>query len=181
MTDSGLPELPPDLAKAIDKEPDDASTQLSAHRTQLSEHRTALSEHRTGLSDHRTDLSEHRTALSDTRSHLANERTHLAYLRTALSLMSFGITINRFSIYLQQGGETAKLNQSVFALRDAANVGLGMVIVGSLLLLWALLRYRRVHTQIVEENFEPSSTSVTVLTVTIIALGAVSAVWLMLT
>lgn len=173
MTDSGLPELPPGLARAVDKEPTNTSTRLSAHRTQLSEHRT-------GMSEHRTDLSEHRTALSDARSHLANERTHLAYLRTAISLMGFGITINRFSIYLQQEDGADKLNQSVFALRDAANVGLGMVILGSLLLLWALLRYRRVHKQIVEERFEPSSTSVTVLTVAIIALGTVSAVWLML-
>lgn len=127
-----------------------------------------------------TQLAEQRTALADARSHLAKERTHLAYLRTALSLMSFGITINRFSIFLQQRGDTEKLNQAAFPLRDAANVGLGMVLVGIVLLLWALVRYRRVHLQIVEARFEPSSTSVTVLTIAIIALGAVSAVWLLL-
>ncbi|MDM0026249.1 YidH family protein [Variovorax saccharolyticus] len=160
MTGPRLPDLPPDLAQEVAKEPTNTATQLSAFRTQM---------------------SEHRTALSDVRSHLANERTHLAYLRTALSLMSFGITINRFSIYLQQSGSAEKLNQESFALRDAATVGLGMVIVGVVLLLWALLRYRRVHHEIVEERFEPSSMSVTLLTLAILVMGSVSAVWLMLT
>jgi len=160
MTAPQLPELPPDLAHAVDADPDTASTQLATHRTRL---------------------SEHRTALSDVRSHLANERTHLAYLRTSLSLMTFGITINRFSIYLQQSGDADKLSRVSFPLRNTANVGLGMVIVGIILLLWALLRYRGVHVQIIEERFDPSSTSVSVLTLAIIALGAVSAVWLMVT
>ncbi|MDM0065114.1 DUF202 domain-containing protein [Variovorax sp. J31P207] len=160
MTTPHLPDLPPDLAQKVGKEPTNTATELSGFRTQM---------------------AEHRTALSDARSHLANERTHLAYLRTALSLMSFGITINRFSIYLQQSGSAEKLNQDSFPLRDAATVGLGMVIVGVVVLLWALLRYRRVHREIVEERFEPSSLSVTLLTLAIIVMGAVSAVWLLLT
>lgn len=127
-----------------------------------------------------TELAEHRTALADARSHLANERTHLAYLRTSLSLMSFGITINRFSILLQKGGDTTKLDQASFPLRDAANVGLGMVIAGVALLVWALLRYRRVHAQLVAQRFEPSTPSVTVVAIAVIALGAVSGIWLML-
>ena len=118
---------------------------------------------------------------SDIGSHLANERTHLAYLRTALSLMSFGITINRFSIYLQQSGDAQKLNHDAFPLRSTANVGLGMLVVGIALLLWSLMRYRRVHVEIIEQRFAPSSTSVTLLTLAIVLLGAVSAVWLMVT
>ena len=125
-----------------------------------------------------TRLAEHRTSLADARSHLANERTHLAYLRTALSLMSFGITINRFSIFLQKDSGGV-IDQASFPLRDAENVGLGMVVVGIALLIWALVRYRRVHREIVEARFAPSSTSVTLLTLAIIALGAVSAVWLL--
>ncbi|SEA39018.1 YidH family protein [Variovorax sp. YR216] len=155
MTEPQLPDLPPDPAKAVG-----ASPQTSSGRSS-------------------TQLAEHRTALSDARSHLANERTHLAYLRTSLSLMSFGITINRFSIYLQQRGEADKLGHASFPFRDTANVGLGMVVLGIALLLWALLRYRRVHAQIVEERFEPSSLSVSLLTIAIIVLGAASAVWLM--
>ncbi|MET0544595.1 MAG: DUF202 domain-containing protein [Variovorax sp.] len=127
------------------------------------------------------EMAEHRTALADARSHLANERTHLAYLRTALSMMSFGITINRFAIYLLQGkGAEKLLEHQHFPLRDAANVGLGMVIVGMVLLLWSLRRYRRTYRQIVEQRFEPSTTSVSLLTLAVVAMGAVSAIWLLL-
>ncbi|MEJ8845380.1 YidH family protein [Variovorax rhizosphaerae] len=128
-----------------------------------------------------TEMAEHRTALADARSHLANERTHLAYLRTALSMMSFGITINRFAIYLLQGQNAEKLLEHPhFAMRDVATVGLGMVIVGMVLLLWSLLRYRKTYKQIVEQRFEPSSTSVSLLTLAVVAMGAVSAIWLLL-
>jgi len=128
-----------------------------------------------------TDMAEHRTALAIARSHLANERTHLAYLRTALSLMSFGITINRFSIYLQQGADAKLMADQRFLLRDAANVGLGMVIVGMVLLLWSLMRYRKTYRQIVEQRFVPGSMSVSVLTLAVVAMGAISAIWLLLT
>ncbi|MEJ8857134.1 DUF202 domain-containing protein [Variovorax robiniae] len=127
------------------------------------------------------EMAAHRTALADARSHLANERTHLAYLRTALSMMSFGITINRFAIYLLQGKDAEKLlEHENFPMRDAANVGLGMVIIGMVLLLWSLLRYRKTYKQIVEQRFEPSSTSVSLLTLAVVAMGAVSAIWLLL-
>ena len=127
-----------------------------------------------------TELAIQRTELADVRSHLANERTYLAYLRTALALMSFGVTINRFSLFLQQRGDEARLQQTHFLLRDTANMGIGMVALGVLLLVWALVHYRKVHRQILESNFEPSSTSTTVLAVGVIALGAVSVVWLIL-
>lgn len=125
-----------------------------------------------------TQLSQHRTSLSDVRSHLANERTHLAYLRTAVSLMSFGITLNRFSIYLEQSGSHEHIQSTRFLLRDAANVGWGLVVLGTALLIWALLRYRRVYRQIVEVRFQPDSLSVTLLTLAVVLLGAISAAWL---
>ncbi|HEY8429406.1 MAG TPA: DUF202 domain-containing protein [Sandaracinaceae bacterium] len=129
----------------------------------------------TGLTDASTRLSEHRTALSDLRSHLSNERTHLAYLRTSISLMGFGITLNRFSLYLRQQGEA----RGGGFLRDSENVGLGMVVLGVLLLGWALLRYLRVERQIREAGFVPNTTAVSILTAAVIALGAISALWLL--
>jgi putative membrane protein len=128
-------------------------------------------------SDSSTRLAEHRTGLADLRSHLANERTHLAYLRTSISLMGFGITLNRFSIYLQQQSQLEPGAGPL--LRDSASVGLGMVVLGVVLLGWALFRYRRVERQIRESGFTPSTAAVSVLTAAVIALGAVSALWLL--
>jgi len=156
--------LPEDLVKSIEgKDSGTASTLLSTHRTQLSEHRT--------------DLSEHRTGLSDLRSHLANERTHLAYLRTAISLVGFGITLNRFSIYLRQNHALAA-DQTGPLLRDAQNAGSGMVVLGLVLILWALYRYWRVNQDIKRAQFVPRDKAVMAFTFLLILLGVTTALWL---
>lgn len=158
-------------------------TGLSEHRTHASEHRTVLSEHRTDLSTDRTELSEHRTALSDSRSLLANERTHLGYLRTAVALMSFGITLNRFVLFLVQDRDAGGMTSAQIAQRveSTEHVGVGMVVVGIVLLIWSLLRYRHVNRHILTARLKPSRISVIVLTVAIILTGAATTVYLMMT
>ena len=158
--------LPEDLARSIDgKDSDTTSVLLSTHRTQLSEHRT--------------DLSEHRTGLSDLRSHLSNERTHLSYLRTAVSLIGFGITLNRFSIYLQQNHQL-EANQTGPLLRDAANAGAGMVVLGLLVIVWSIYRYWRVNQDIKRAKFVPRDKAVMAFTFLLILLGVTTAFWLFL-
>ncbi|MET0893039.1 MAG: DUF202 domain-containing protein [Pseudoxanthomonas sp.] len=156
--------LPEDLARSVEgKDSGTASTLLSTHRTQLSEHRTNLSEHRTGL--------------SDLRSHLSNERTHLSYLRTAISLIGFGITLNRFSIYLRQNHQL-EANQSGPLLRDAANAGVGMVVLGFLVVLWSVYRYWRVNQDIRRGQFVPRDKAVMAFTFLLLLLGVTTAFWL---
>jgi len=153
-----VPELPADIANAIaGKDASTASTLLAVYRTQL---------------------AVRRTGLSDLRSHLANERTHLAYLRTAISLISFGITLNRFSVFLQQQGTLAAGEGTRHMLRDAGNVGVGMVVMGLLLVLWSLYRYWHVNRDILGGNYHPLKGSVLVYTLLVIFLGGLSAVWL---
>jgi putative membrane protein len=161
-------------------------TELSAKRTGMSEHRTGLSEHRTDLSEHRTELSEkrselsvHRTDLSTARSHLANERTHLAYMRTAISLISFGITMNRFSWFLIENKSLSRYGGRTF-LHDSKNVGIGMVVLGSAMLIWSLFRYRSTAHGIDTDDVHPSHRSVLVFTLALILIGTVSTVWLMI-
>lgn len=134
-----------------------------------------LSTHRTQMSEHRTELSEHRTLLSNARSYMANERTHLAYFRTSLSLMSFGITLNRFSIYLRENKITTSHHG---ILRQTESVGLGMVLLGLALLIWALYRFRKVSHEIETDTYESPKESITIMTLAIIALGGVTAIWL---
>src|SRR6187402_322000 len=97
----------------------------------------------THYSMYRTEMSTHRTILSNARSHMANERTHLAYLRTSLSLMSFGITLNRFSIYLREGKMAPVKVPGL--LYETEIIGIGIVVVGLVVLCWALYRYRQVN------------------------------------
>ncbi|MNJ96860.1 hypothetical protein D3C87_145940 [compost metagenome] len=180
MTPEQEPTKRPDPADIIKgKEGDEASTELSKFRTGLSEHRTDLSEHRTELSEKRTGMSEHRTELSDVRSHLANERTHLAYLRTGLSLISFGVTLNRFSLFLLQNDMMTRHGGRVF-LRDTKNVGIGMVVLGSVLLIWSSAHFLKTAKSIDALEFVPSRWSVLFFTFAVILIGALSTAWMIL-
>jgi putative membrane protein len=196
QTDGSAPYvLPPELIHELaGKSEEEISVTLSKFRTELSEHRTRLSEHRTDLSEHRTDLSdyrtelsgertqmsEHRTALSDSRSHLANERTHLAYVRTGVSLMSFGITLNRFAIFLAEDSRLPQQSWITLRMHSTEQIGLVMVVLGVGFLLWSLHRYRVVKSEIDSGDVKPPQLSLTLLTLAIIAFGAVTAIVLML-
>lgn len=129
------------------------------------------------LSTHRTEMSHHRTALSDARSHMANERTHLAYLRTSMALMSFGITLNRFSIYLQENKPTPPKHLLLF---QTEVVGLGMVLVGMAILIWALIRYRKVNLQLLNDSYTIPERSISLLTLAILLIGGMTSAWLFL-
>ena len=125
------------------------------------------------------DLSEHRTSLANLRSHLANERTHLAYLRTAVSLMGFGITLNRFSIYLLENRELSP-ESTRFLLRNTETVGSGMVVLGLALMGWSLYRFWRVSDDIERARYVTRYRPVVILTLSMILLGGISALWLFL-
>lgn len=187
--------LPPELIHALaGKTEAEISSTLSTFRTELSEHRTRLSEHRTDLSEHRTDLSdyrtelsdkrttmsEHRTALSDSRSHLSNERTHLSYVRTGVSLMSFGITLNRFAVFLAEDSRLPQQDWIALRMRSTEQIGLAMVVLGVAFLLWSLHRYRVVRAEIDGGVVKPPQLSLTLLTLAIVAFGAVTAIVLMI-
>jgi putative membrane protein len=153
-------------------------TGMSEHRTDLSEKRSELSEHRTHLSEHRTELSEERTDMSTVRSHLANERTHLAYMRTGISLISLGITMNRFSWFLIENKTMSRFGGHTF-LNDAKNVGVGMVILGSLMLAWSLFRYGATVKTIESGVFKPPHRFIYGFTLILILMGTASTIWLM--
>jgi len=122
-------------------------------------------------------LSEDRTVLARLRTHLSNERTHLAYVRTAVAFVGFGITLNRFAVFLQHQ-RLIDGPGSHGALRDTSHVGLGMVVAGLLLLVWAACRYWLVNRAIDGACCEPHQRAVIGLTVIFVALGGMSAIWL---
>lgn len=126
-----------------------------------------------------TLLSMHRTGLSDLRSHLSNERTHLSYLRTSISLIGFGITLNRFAVFLQEKGMISQQSQMPM-LHNTENAGSGMVIVGLVLIAWALYRYWHVNQDIERGVFRPLHRAVVGLTVLLLLGGGTTAAWLFL-
>lgn len=126
---------------------------------------------------HRTQMSMHRTFLSTTRSYMSNERTHLSYLRTAISLMSFGVTLNRFSIYLRESKVLPHTHNILF---ETEFFGLGMVAVGICILAWALKRYHRVNTEIVQNQFTSSERPLSFLTLIVLIFASFSTIWMFL-
>lgn len=129
--------------------------------------------------DHSGQSSTHTIpiTLASARSHMANERTHLAYFRTSLSLMSFGISLNRFSLYLRMN----KLTSGQFGfLYETEFVGLSMVILGIVILSWALYRFEKVSKAIENHTYSSSKFAMILLTCSIILMGGLSAVWLII-
>jgi putative membrane protein len=135
----------------------------------------------TQLAVDRTDLASHRTSMANVRSHMANERTHLAYLRTALSLLTFGITLNRFSIYIRENKPLSVSSpHSLERLYETEFVGIGMVVIGISILIWALFRYRQMEREVESDTYASPMASLMVLSLSIVFLGGLSAAWMIL-
>jgi putative membrane protein len=117
--------------------------------------------------------------MTSERSHLANERTHLSFLRTGVSLISFGVTLNRFSLYLIQSEKVKQYRGTPF-LDDTKNVGIGMVILGSALLFWAMYHFLKTAKQIETLDFTPSKWSILSFTLIVAVIGTCTTVWMML-
>jgi inner membrane protein YidH len=167
-------EFRPDVPQVIEVPPG------STPESEFSKRRTALSGRRTGLSVERTDLSHQRTALSTLRSHLSNERTHLSYVRTAIALVGFGITLNRFAIYLIQNDNAGVSAAGGAALHDTKSVGLGMVVLGFALLIWAVFRFHRTSRDIEQRRYHTGWRSVLIASFLFLAFGAATTFWLFL-
>lgn len=97
----------------------------------------------------------------DPRIHMANERTFLAWIRTSIGIMAFGFVVEKFTLFLKQmsiilGSPTLE-NKLPSTHGFSAFIGILLVSLGTLLVLFAFLKYKKVEKQIGSGTFQSSS------------------------
>jgi len=74
--------------------------------------------------------------------YLAAERTFLAWIRTGLALMGFGFVVARFGLFLREL-DALHRTDTVTKAGMSVRIGTGLVILGVVLTLASVARYRR--------------------------------------
>lgn len=80
--------------------------------------------------------------------YLANERTFLAWIRTSIAVMSLGFVVAKFSVWLRELGTRIQPQVPLRATGTSLPLGVGMMALGSVLAIAALMHYRAVNRAI---------------------------------
>jgi putative membrane protein len=115
--------------------------------------------------------------------YLANQRTFLSWVRTSIALIGLGFAIERFSLFLQQfrliaNPDTTGNAASATAHDYSALVGIGMIIVGTGLIVYALKNYLESNKTIASGKYIPKNTIIYTTSATIIGLGIIMIIFL---
>lgn len=103
------------------------------------------------------------------RDHLANERTFLAWVRTGAAIVVFGFAIGRFSIALRQ--LTALQGHPVQRSGLSVWMGASSIVLGVLLVVAGLFRYRKTRDRLDQGTFEPAGFVLDLVTVLVVLFG----------
>jgi len=107
--------------------------------------------------------------LNRARDHLANERTFLAWVRTGAAIVVFGFAIGRFSIALRQ--LTALQGHPVHRSGLSVWMGATSIVLGVLLVVGGLFRYRKTRERLDQGSFEPAGFALDLITVLTVLFG----------
>jgi putative membrane protein len=115
--------------------------------------------------------------------YLANQRTFLSWVRTSIALIGLGFAIERFSLFLQQFRLIANPNTTGNAASATAHdysalVGIGMIIVGTGLIVYALKNYLESNKTIASGKYMPKNAIIYTASATIIGLGIIMIIFL---
>jgi putative membrane protein len=110
------------------------------------------------------------------RDHLANERTFLAWVRTGAAIVVFGFAIGRFSIALRQ--LTALQGHPMRSGGISVWMGTSSIVLGVVLVIAGLVRYRKTRVRLDEGTFEPAGLALDLVTVLTVLFGLALAAYL---
>jgi len=110
------------------------------------------------------------------RDHLANERTFLAWVRTGAAIVVFGFAIGRFAIALRQ--LTALQGHPMHRSGLSVWMGATSIVLGVLLVVAGLFRYRQTRERLEEGKFEPAGFILDLVTILTVLFGLVLAGYL---
>jgi putative membrane protein len=115
--------------------------------------------------------------------YLANQRTFLSWVRTSIALIGLGFAIERFSLFLQQFRLIANpdtTGNAAFATAHdySALVGIGMIIMGTGLIVYALKNYLESNKTIASGKYIPKNAIIYTASATIIGLGVIMIIFL---
>ena len=115
--------------------------------------------------------------------YLASQRTFLSWVRTSIALIGLGFAIERFSIFLQQfqliaGTDAIGNSSSATAYEYSALVGIGMIIVGTSLIVYALKNYLDGNKTIASGRYIPKNAIIYAASATIIGIGLIMLIFL---
>jgi len=112
--------------------------------------------------------------------HLANQRTFLAWVRTGLATMAFGFVVERFGLLLRELGiKTGIIN--ILPVHYSSFFGVTLTILGVVIMIVALMDFLHIRRSIDLEHFHPPAGFAIVLTILVSLVGALLAVYLILT
>jgi putative membrane protein len=100
--------------------------------------------------------------------HLANDRTFLAFLRTSVSLLSLGVAVNRFALYLVEKQIPVPQHVGMSGLVRTEQLGVGLVVAGGVLMVFALLRFLATANAIDRQDYQPKTAYAFVTTVLVV-------------
>jgi len=98
-------------------------------------------------------------------AHLANERTYLAWVRTGLVVITLGFAVARFGLAL------TTVVDLLPGVRYSSVVGIGLVLLGGVIELFAFQRYRSNQKTISSDTYQPSSSAEAILSIVIFLLA----------
>jgi putative membrane protein len=115
--------------------------------------------------------------------YLANQRTFLSWVRTSLALIGLGFAIERFGIFLQQFRLMADPNlagnlPTTTTYEYSALVGIGMIVVGTGLIFYALKNYLDNNNTIALGKYVPKNALIYAASAAIIGLGIIMIIFL---
>jgi putative membrane protein len=107
----------------------------------------------------------------DPRVYFAAERTFLAWIRTGLALMGFGFVVARFGLFLRELS-MRQSQQPSHTSSPSLWLGTGLVIVGVIVNISAVMRHIREITQLRSGVWVAGRTSMTAITLALLLSAA---------